>query len=311
MPRRRGEIARRLRAIFGGAAAASILTAAVGCDKHAEGEAVPVKQQTSLAGKPTVLFLLFGDHDDPRLLPVATVGHGRISPITLDAGGWRKFDALYFTTGAQVAVYRHGAPLGDALVRRGMWEGDEPLYKLPGCRALRPLAAATLAAAPADLLTLAPAPSHPAVPPALTDSAREVTARVAGREGLTATDRADLELTVRVIQTGATSQPTLVGSYSERAGGGGANGRHLFMLADASAGGGYDATFVHAAKDSVTEFRRLIDHADLTGDGVDEIVLEGWRTGGDTYLVIMKFESGRWTEVARGETSWCADEARR
>ncbi|MFL5605472.1 MAG: hypothetical protein ACJ8AD_03380, partial [Gemmatimonadaceae bacterium] len=43
-------VARRLRAIFGGAVAASILTAAVGCDKRAEGEPPPKQFQTSLAG---------------------------------------------------------------------------------------------------------------------------------------------------------------------------------------------------------------------------------------------------------------------
>lgn len=309
-------MARGLRAIFGGAAAASILTGAVGCDKHAEGETPPLKQQTSLAGKPTVLFLLFGDHNDPRLLPVATIGHGRISPITLDAQGWRKFDGLYFAKGSEMAIYRRGAPLGNAFVKRGMWDGDEPLYKLPGCRALRPLAAATLAAAPPDVVTLEllgtsdplpPVPARPAVGPDLADSARAVAARVAGREGLSATERADLELTVNAFHTGATGKPTLVASYSERGGGGGSSARHVFLLADSSAGGGYDATFVHVAKDSVPEYRRLIDHVDLTGDGVDEIVLEGWRAGGDTYLVVMKYDAGRWHEVARGDNTWCAD----
>jgi hypothetical protein len=291
----------------------------VGCDKHAEGEAAPVKQQTSLAGKPTVLFLVFGDHNDPRLLPVATIGHGRITPVTLDADGWRKFDGLYFKASSQMSVYRHGASLGNAVVRRGMWEGDEPLYKLPGCKALRPLAAATLASAPSDVVTLEllgtsdPLPlgtNHPEASAALLDSAREVTARVAGREGLTATDRADLELTVHAFHTGATSRPTLVGSYSER-GGTSANARHVFMIADSATAGGYDASFVHATNDSAPEFRRLIDHVDLTGDGVDEMVLEGWRAGGDTYLVIMKYSGGRWSEVARGGTSWCADAPKR
>jgi hypothetical protein len=296
-----------------------MLTAALGCDKRAEGETAPVVPQTSLAGKPTVLFLVFGDLNDPRLLPVATVGHGRIVPITLDADGWRKFDGLYFKAGATVPVYRHGASLGNAVVRRGMWDGGEPLYKLPGCRALRPLAAATLAATPSDVVTLEllgtsdPLPSLGAravLPPEMADSAREVTARIAGREGLTATDRADLELTVSAVHTGATSSPTLVGSYSERGGGSGAGARHVFMLADA-ANDRYDASFVHVARDSVPEFRRLIDHVDLTGDGIDEMVLEGWLAGGDTYLVIMKYEGTQWREVARGGTSWCADGPRK
>ena len=291
-----------------------------GCDKQAEGETAPVIQQTSLAGKPTVLFLLFGDLADPRLLPVATIGHGRITSITLDAGGWRKFDGLYFKSGAQMAAYRRGASLGNAVIRRGMWDGDEPLYKLPGCRALRPLGAATLATPPPDVVTLEllstsdPLPSGPVRPEvsaAMSDSAQVVAARIAGREGLTPADRADLELTVTAMHTGATSWPTLVGSYSERGGTAGAGSRHIFVLADSATAGGFDASFVHTARDSAPEFRRLIDHADLTGDGVDELVLEGWRAGGDTFLVIMKYEGRRWREVARGGTSWCADAAKR
>ena len=296
-----------------------MLTAALGCDKQAVGETAPAVPQTSLAGKPTVLFLVFGDVNDPRLLPIATVGHGRIVPITLDADGWRKFDGLYFKAGAMVPVYRNGASLGNAVVRRGMWDGGEPLYKLPGCRALRPLAAATLAATPSDLVTLEllgtsdalPSPGARAVlPPEAADSARELAARIAGREGLTATDRADLELTVNAVQTGATPSPTLVGSYSERGGGSGRGARHVFMLADA-VGERYDASFVHVARDSIPEFRRLIDHVDLTGDGIDEMILEGWLAGGDTYLVIMKHEGKQWREVARGGTSWCADGPKR
>jgi hypothetical protein len=267
------------------------------------------------------MFLLFGDHNDPRLLPVATIGHGRITPITLDPDGWRKFDQLYFKAGSQMAVYRYGASLGNAVVRRGMWDGDEPLYKLPGCRALRPLAAATMAAAPTDVVTLEllgtsdplpPPTAYPAITPAELDSAREVTARAASREGLTASDRADLQLTVTAFHTGATSKPTLVGSYTERGGATAPDGRHIFMLADGTgATGGYETSFVHTAKDSTPDFRRLIDHADLTGDGVDEIVLEGWRSGGDSYLVVMHYEGGKWGEVARGGTSWCADAPKR
>ena len=56
-----------LRAIFGSVVTAGILSLAAACDKPA-----PLKgTQTSLATKPNVLFLLFGDKGDPRLLPVA------------------------------------------------------------------------------------------------------------------------------------------------------------------------------------------------------------------------------------------------
>jgi hypothetical protein len=314
-----GVVARRLRAIFGGVLAASILTAAVGCDKRAQGEPA-LKLQTSLAGRPTVLFLLFGERSDPRLLPVATIGHGHVTAITLDPEGWRKFDQLYFKAGSLTAIYQDGSSLGNAVIRRGMWEGNEPLYRLPGCRALRPLAAASFANAPDGLVTLEllatsdPLPSagpRPHATAADLDSARAVVGRIAQREGLTAATRGELELTVSAIRTGVSSMPTLIGSYTERGGGTAAGARHLFVIADSVGSASYGASFVHSVGDSTPEFRRYIDHVDLTGDGVDEIVLEGWRAGGDSFLVIMKYGAGRWHEIARGANNWCADAPKR
>ena len=55
------------------------------------------------------------------------------------------------------------------------------------------------------------------------------------------------------------------------------------------------------------EVRRYIDHADITGDGVDELLLEGWENGGDSFLLFLRYTNGRWREMARGETSWCGD----
>ena len=299
---------------------ASILTGALGCDKRARSEvpAEPPRLQTSLAGKPTVLFLLFGDRADPRLLPVATVGHGRITAITLDADGWRKFDQLYFKPGAQIAIYHDGASIGNAVVQRGMWGGSAPLYKLPGCRALRPLAAAKLDSAPAGAVSLElvgtsdpvpPAAARAAVTAADLDSARSFAVRVAQRAGLTTSAQDELDLTVGALHTGVSGQPTLMATFMEKGSGSGLHPRHLFALGDSSATG-VGTSFLHAPRDSAPEFRRLIDHVDLTGDGVDEIVLEGWKNGADSYLIIMSYLNGGWHELARGANNWCADPPR-
>lgn len=303
--------AERLRAMFGRAAVAGILMAAVACDKPATG--APAPRNTSLAGKPTTLFFLFGDRTDPRLLPLATIVGTRITPLTLNADGWRRFDSTYFAAGAQISVYHDGATASPASVRRGMWSDEGELYALPGCRSLRPLGAATLAdASPAATLELlatsAPLPSpgpRPAVAPADLDSARAFAERAAQRGGLTRSARDELELVTRAIQTGATDRPTLVIAYVEK-GGGGAGARHVFAMADFGMEG-YAGTYSHAATDSLAELRRLIDHVDLTGDGVDEIVLEATPRAGESYLAIMQLVGGSWREVTRGTSSWCAD----
>ena len=301
-------------------AVATILTAAVACDKRAQGEPLDEapRPQTSLAGKPTVLFQLFGDPADPRLLPVAIMGHGRLSPITLDASGWRTFDKLYFKPGARMSVYHDGSPLTVAVVQRGMWTGGTPLYRLPGCRAPRPMAAVKLDSVPDEMTSLDLIGTSDSVPPAtrpaLTatdqDSARAFAERVARRAALLPAARSEMDLSVRAMHTGTSGMPTLLATFLEKPSSFGLRPRQVFALGDSTAAG-YDVTFYHAPRDSTPEFRRLVDHLDLTGDGVDEVVLEGWKTGGDSYPIVLKYTNGRWHELARGAGTWCADPPRR
>ena len=46
----------------------------------------------------------------------------------------------------------------------------------------------------------------------------------------------------------------------------------------------------------------------MTGDGVDEILLEGWQFGGDTFLTVLGWKNGKWGEVYRARSNWCLDD---
>jgi len=310
-------LARQLRAIFGAAVLASILTATTGCDKQAE--TAEVVHRTSLANKPNIVFLLFGDQGDPRVLPVATTIEGQVAPVSLDAQGWRDFDHIYFRPGTPLSLYRDGRPDGEGRIRRGMWDANGPLYKLPRCRSVKPLAALlperstsgeVMLERIATSEPLAPPPDRGSIPQSAIDTARAIALKVSQHEGITRNARARLDLAVAAVHTGATRAPTLVASFMERGGGIQGHPRHLFILADSTAGG-FAPSFVHSADDSLPEFRRYIDHADITGDGVDEILLEGWENGGDSFLLFLRYTNGKWREMARGETSWCADPKRK
>jgi hypothetical protein len=310
-------VTRRLRAIFGIAVLATILTATTGCDKQAE--TAEVVHRTSLANRPNVVFLLFGDQSDPRLMPVVTTIEGQVAPVSLDTHGWRDFDHIYFRPGTDLSLYRDGRPDGQGKIRRGMWDASGPLYKLPGCHSVKPLAALVPRPSESDEVMLeriasseplAPAPDRGSVPPGALDTARAIALAVSQREGITRHARAGLDLAVFAIHAGATRAPTLIASYMERGGGIQGRPRHLFVLADITAGR-YTPTFVHSADDSIPEFRRYIDHADITGDGVDELLLEGWKNGGDSFLLFLRYTNGKWREMARGESSWCADPKRK
>ena len=54
------------------------------------------------------------------------------------------------------------------------------------------------------------------------------------------------------------------------------------------------------APSGTAEFRRYIDHLDINGDGIDEIVLEGWQFAGETYVSVLGYANGEWSEVFRG-----------
>jgi hypothetical protein len=306
-----------IRAIFGAAVVASILTLAVGCNKRSTDDKAVEAKRTSLAGKPRTLMFIFGDRTDPRVLPLATLANGEIKQIALDSSGWRNFDHIYFPAGATLTAYVAGKSIGNATIRRGMWEGAQaPLYKLPNCHSLRPLAAATVDSAPQNVMLellatsdpLPVAPPRPAQVPADIDTARALATRVAQHEGLTNAARSELDEVLNSFYTGVTLHPTVTGSYLER--GSGLNGkpRHVFVIGDyVDDAKGYVQSFAHVPKAEDREYRRLIDHLDLTGDGVDEIVLEGWHTGGDSYLVFLQYHGGHWREIGRSATSWCAD----
>ena len=306
---------------------ATILVAAAGCDKAKslfglgrppEPEGPPLEARLDLSKRPDVLFQLFGERDDPRMVPVAAIIDGSLKPIELTASGWREFDAMYTRANKSYSLYQDGAAIGEVRVRRGMWErSGEPLYSLPGCRLVTPLSAVELhtdahlsytveALAATSGVAVRAKPSAK-VSKGLDTRARRIAFDVARAAGIDSASLRPSAFRFIAINTGATKSPTLVASFldpesSDRNG----STAHVFALAD-DAGGGYQPTFRHTASGIVggAEFRRYIDHLDVNGDGVDEIVLEGWQFAGETYVAVLGYANGEWREIFRGRSSWC------
>jgi hypothetical protein len=313
---------------------ATILIAATACDKAKElanaatsaggaqaAEPLPA-ERLDLSRKPDILFQVFGEKDDPRMIPVAALVARTIKPIVLTGSGWRQFDALYQRSGSTYAVYRDGRRVGAARVKQGMWEvPDQPLYSLPSCEQLTPLASVATSGDIGNGFTvelfassarLAAAHGKGMAPAQASATARAVGRSVAAANEISAEALDSLDFRGLAISTGATTEPTIISSYmpsnaEERANSDGTT-THLFAIADRTAAG-YETTYMHAVKGAAAsaEYRRYVDHLDLTGDGVDEILLEGWQYGGDTQLLVLGFHGGRWTEVFRGRPNWCLD----
>jgi hypothetical protein len=281
----------------------SILLLAAACDKPGESPVMGTPL-TDLSASPTVLFQVFGARTEPRAVPIAIVKDGTLSPITLDATGWRTLDSMVFTAGGRLSVYHRGADIGTALVVRGMWPLDgDALYTLPGCRTVVPQAALQLESNIAldesvEFLgssqpLLQPAPTRPLPEDAL-GPGRAVAAAVATTAEIAPEELEHLDF--------------YVDPDGGDAGPGAGHTSTVFVLAEDSAGTPITSYRHTGSGESRTvTFHRVVNHADLDGDGVAEILLESWRYAGVPDLVLLKYREGRWRETFRVSMEWCVD----
>ncbi|HJR64027.1 MAG TPA: hypothetical protein VJ803_10005 [Gemmatimonadaceae bacterium] len=283
-----------------------------------------VVDELDLGTRPHILFQVFGEASDPRMIPVAALIDGQLKAINLTPQSWERFDELYLRSDKSYTLFSDGRQRGVVRVKRGMWESTgEPLYSLPGCQALMPLASVKLEAnIPADftleyLVSSAPLGHDRAVrrmtPAEVARLAKQVGAAAGRSAGIDEKLLDSLDLRAVAIQTGTGAEPTLVASFIDpgAANRTGADARttHLFAIAERDSSGTYRAAYSHRVNGPLAAamFRRYFDHLDLTGDGLDEIVVEGWEFGGDSYLAILSYVNGVWKEIFRARANWCLD----
>ena len=310
---------------------ATILIAAAGCDKASglmgrtsahNTDSVAV-ERLDLARRPQILFQVFGERADPRMVPLAAIVDGQLKPIELSAVGWKQFDVIYQRTNTEYPIYRDGLLAGTIRVRRPMWDkGTEQLYSLPGCKVLTPLSAVTLSTRARIGFTVEFLATTSGILPGakvvstnergITRRAREISDSIAREAGIPNAALTSDAFRSIAINAGTTGAPTLIAWHLESSltdsDSSAGNVAHLLIIADATAKG-YVPTYRHTAREPLetAEFRRYVDHLDLSGDGIDEIILEAWTYGGDTYVSILGFQGGLWREIFRGPPSWCLD----
>jgi hypothetical protein len=325
---------------------ATILTVATGCDKaksfpreaEKEFEAFvekvagrdpasmrPPRPYVDLASKPTVLFQVFGERGDPRMLPLGVVENGALKPLVLSRRGWRQFEQLYTAEGATLPFYQDGQRVGAARVRESMWQqGDSAaLYSLPGCRLALPLTRVALEGDVAGRASVEGLASNGTFGRARAVSslpagevrrtAGDIGLLVAARLGMSPRQLDSLDFRAIPVPTGTTARPTLVISYTDPTAvtadtSRGFSFRQVFIVADVGEFG-YGPTYWYNQRVGFPnpEFRRYVDHLDLNGDGVDEIIIEVSRPLEGTAYGVLQYESDRWLERFRTDPNRCLD----
>jgi hypothetical protein len=317
-------------------ALATILTVATGCDKarafvRAGQPSAPPQlspgEELDLAARPDVLFQVFGESGDPRMVPIAAIVGGKLRAIRLSPEGWRHFDELYQRPGRIYTLYQNGAASGTVDVARGMWDSPaNALYALPGCAALTPMASVHVHERPASDFTLEylassatlgrPHAGAPMPADSVERVARSIAREIARSVGIKAATLDALHFHAVAFRSGVSSAPTIVASFideaAERPASVATRTTHLVVIADRDSAGAYRATYSHRLNGplAAAAFRRYFDHLDIDGDGVDEIVLQGWQFGGDTFLSVLAWREHKWLEVYRTRANWCLDERR-
>jgi len=283
-------------------------------------------EELNLASHPTIIFQVFGETGDARMVPLAALLNGKLKQVQLTADDWQRFDAQYLRRGKSYTIYQDGHADGTADVRQGMWEHPgQTLYSLPGCKTLTPIAAVrantshlrndfTLELIASNGTLGVARPSQPMAPEEIARIARGVAAQVAQAAGIKPKLLDSLDFHAVAFPSGATKANTIVASFidpsAENASSTSARTTHLLLVIDKDSANTWRATFTHRINGplAAAAFRRYFDHLDMTGDGIDEIILEGWQFGGDTFLSILGWSGGKWSEVYRSRSNWCLDE---
>ncbi|MEX2180926.1 MAG: hypothetical protein WD771_02710 [Gemmatimonadaceae bacterium] len=301
---------------------AVLVAVTAGCDRKPAADASAERVLTELAGA-TVLFQVFGPRETPRIAPVAVVRGETVERLALDGPGWREFDETIFAPGNRLPVYLGGAEVGTVEVTRGMWTADSaPVYTVVGCRQLVPHAIGRMEAQVVleesiELLGTSAALVQKADPRPLPGNpetqGRTLAGAVAAAAGIGPEDLSALDFHARWLRTGyGESGRTLLASYIDPNAGdlgpGAGNTAVVLVMADDSAGV-LQTSYQHAlsGESRTVEFQRLLNYADLTGDGVAELIIEAWRYGGIPSLAILSRKPGGWSETFRVSLDWCAD----
>jgi hypothetical protein len=261
------------------------------------------------------VWLAVEEHTRGQLLiePIATVENSVLTPVQTsclsDAQTPDDFSAQYLQPGTKYSLLFGGASVGEALVAEHNGPADTANLNYTGSLKIRgQVRALATNAEPADFRTASREPATAEQRTSAIALAREIFSQHGVPESLLTKVRAEY---VTRTYLAPSPQSSLIGSFSLDADDNEGLVHHLFFIASQPGEKLQpDLLWIHLSESEMDEeVLRLVDHADLFGNGQDEVVgkLVSAQTQSHRYLLFRRTRDGvHWEQIFKTEPLGCS-----
>jgi len=248
-----------------------------------------------------------------RIEPIATVDENELTPIQTSCVSYEQapedFSAKYLQLGRKYALFFGGASFGEGQVGEPNRSAATASFLYSGSQKIRgQVRALATNAQPGDFRVASRELATAEQRVTALALAREVFSRHGIPEALLPKVRAEY---VTRTYLAPSPQPSLLGSFSLDTGGNDELVHHLFFIASQPGETLQPAlTWLHLSESETDEqVLRLVDHADLFGNGQDEVVakLVSVETQSHRYLIFRRTKDGaHWEQIFKTEPLGCS-----
>jgi hypothetical protein len=266
-----------------------------------------------LRGEPPILFRVVPTgNGGARVFPLAAGTRDGVQMLRFSDRAWREFDQAVLRNGKAVPLVHEGREAGALRIMRGMWDPPaQPLDSFPGCPIVIPAGIGLYQdSGDFEVGVLRPVPPVAgAVERANTTQAlANVATLVAPAKGIKVQELPGYTRRVITVPNQSTGHEAVVAIYDDAAPRSDTTSRPVqFLVVLDKSPYGYRPSFTFATRGTAADEPpwRLLDWADLTGDGTPELIFGLRLREASLSTVVVGFARGEWRELMRRGEGRC------
>ena len=272
-----------------------------------------VRDSTTVAKGPAILFRTFRKGDTRLLIPIGTMQNSNITMLRMSKRGWNYLDIAALGTGSVTPIH-DGQPAGAVKISQRMWENAAtPLDSMDRCPNMIPHILAPMPSGSQLAVMNYPLPSGlKTMTEAQTSEAlSKIPQLVTPTIGVRPAQLARYTRTVRQVLR-KDAEPALLVEYhddavdSDTSTLGLRRPRHIVIVMEKGMYG-YRPGWVYSTTGTTSDrpALRFLDSFDVDGDGKSELFFGVDVPNGWSYTLGFKAENGSWTEFWRRNSARC------